>query len=194
MATYNKKLNKWLTQDGCAFVNKTQAELVEGHKHFKYKKKAPNIPDYQLDILKWGVERRLFNFTLSNELTMVEEERKEFLDSKTASERLDALLDEYVILTQTFAKAGVVKYCISNSKEMRALMESYETIPKRVKELGYNFECSITETIKHISSRRQDPTQRQRWDRHEILEGEKWQKDKNQTDIYQPEYDKCLLT
>jgi hypothetical protein len=57
--------------------------------------------------------------------------------------------------------------------------------------MGYNFEKCMLETIKEISSRRQDPQQASDW----LVNGisGKWQKDKNQDPqtLYKADYERC---
>ena len=64
------------------------------------------------------------------------------------------------------------------------------------KKHGYNLDLALKLTVKHISSRQQDPKQKARWEKQGgNIKGEKWLKNKNQDPetIYQPDYSKCKL-
>lgn len=60
--------------------------------------------------------------------------------------------------------------------------------------MGYNANLTLSETIKEISSRKQDPQQREFWDTFGY-DGTKWEKDKEQdtSTLYKADYTKCKL-
>ncbi len=113
-----------------------------------------NLPNkHQKEIIKWGSERLLFNYSKDTEKRLIDEELRELKDAKTEHEKIDALCDCYVVLTQTFAKAGLAGVKIENDEWLQEMYRFHNEIPDKIKELGYNFECAINETIKEISSR-----------------------------------------
>jgi len=45
---------------------------------------------------------------------------------------------------------------------------------------GYDPKCVLTEIRKEINSGKQDPKQKEKWDKEGPMKGEKWMKDVNQ--------------
>ena len=58
---------------------------------------------------------------------------------------------------------------------------------------GYDPYKAMHETIKEISSRQQDPAQKERWDAKQFVAGEKWQKWREQPadSLYKADYSKA---
>ena len=64
-----------------------------------------------------------------------------------------------------------------------------------IMKLGYNPELTLNEVLKEISSRKQDPKQKEEWELNGIPDGAKWQKDLSQdkSTLYKADFSKCLL-
>ena len=64
-----------------------------------------------------------------------------------------------------------------------------------IRKMGYDPILTLNETVKEISSRKQDPKQKQAWKQYGILKGDKWQKDVNQCSetIYKADFSLCKL-
>ena len=153
---------------------------------------------HQENIIKWGANRLLFAYSKDNEVKIIDEEIRELNEAKENNdihEQIDALCDMYVVLTQTFAKAGLAGQKIEDDEWLQEMYNLYIKIPNEVESLGYSFDCAMEETIKEISSRVQDPKQKERWDNGDKEEAEKWQKWKEQPEDtkYKANYGKCKL-
>jgi len=117
-------------------------------------------------IIKWNESRNNVNFDVISEYQMLNEELTEFLtahNEENEHEMVDALCDIIVVAT-----GGLYK-------------------------LGYDPNKAMDEVIKHISSREQDPIQKQQWEENGA-EG-KWLKRKAQdkTQMYQQDFESCKL-
>ncbi len=115
-----------------------------------------DLEPYNKAIVEWGLERNLTDFDAEVEIRMFAEELKELRDAEANSDEyeiVDAYNDMHVVMTQTLGKAGLVKFDISKDSRLKAYFELYLTIPDKLKELGYDFEKTIKETIKEISAR-----------------------------------------
>ena len=158
----------------------TRALFIEKNK-IKLKYYLDNT--YQIKIIKWGSERLLFNYSKKTEKRIIDEEIEELKNAKTIEEKIDALCDCYVVLTQTFAKAGLAKIKIENDDWLQEMFKFYQEIPNKVNSLCYSFDCCINETIKEISSRVGS-----------IGKDGKWYKDNSKeakTKWYKSNYNKC---
>jgi len=143
---------------GC-FENELQAALTRLLAIKKYgldEEPYPILNEYQVRIIEWEAERQLFNYSKETEKRLLDEEMSEFQTAYVSGdeyESVDALCDQYVVLTQTFAKAGLAGVKIGDNEWLRDAFNIYGVIPDTVEELGFNFECAMDETIKEISSR-----------------------------------------
>jgi len=121
------------------------------------------------DIVKLNEKRYGLTFNPEKAVEKLEEELQEFKDAiknNDIHEMVDALTDIRVI----------------------AIGETRKMI--------YDPECTLNETVKEITSRKQDPAQKHRWERlFKKQPGEKWLKDKNQskTELYKADFSKCKL-
>ena len=121
-----------------------------------------------VDIMKLNKERYGTTFDFNKALDKLKEELQEFIDAEEMQDeegKVDALADIIVI-----AAGELVK-------------------------LRYNPELTLKQTVKEISSRRQDPAQAQRWAANNKQPGEKWLKDINQPKdtLYKADYSTCKL-
>jgi len=64
-----------------------------------------------------------------------------------------------------------------------------------VAKLGYEPKCVMNEVGKEINSRKQDPKQKEEWDKHEPNPNDKWRKDPNQPqeEKYKADFSKCKV-
>ena len=169
-----------------------------------------NIGNYALAkiqerILDWNLQRGHLSYDASTEIDNYTEEigegvlAKELFDEvltddekcKYMQEYIDSFCDRYVFGTGFLAKSY-----INNQPIEGQLLEYYQEfvkIPNIVKELGFDFVKCMDECLKEISSRKQDPDQKLKWESQGGSLGEKWQKDLNQnTDtLYKADYKKC---
>jgi len=115
------------------------------------------------EMVKWDIERNLIEFNKKNEVNMLMSEVNEFIDAPNEHEEIDGLAD-------------VIKVSVG-------------AISKK----GYDVELVLEEMLKEISSRKQNPTQKEIWEKWGA-EG-KWEKDKTQDPktLYKADYSKCLL-
>jgi hypothetical protein len=151
---------------------------------------------YQMRIIKWGSSRYLYDYDEEAEKAILSEEKRELEDAKNIYEKLDALADCYVVITQSLAKAGLKKIKIEDSSWLKEQYDFYKTIPQLITDLGYSFDCVMEETLLEIESRLQDPKQKELWDNHPELAGKtKWQKWKEQPKetLYKADYSKCKV-
>jgi len=121
------------------------------------------------DIVKLNEKRYGLTFNPEKAVDKLKEELQEFKDAKLnndSKEMVDALNDIIVIAIGEIRKAG------------------------------YNPECTLNEVVKEISSRKQDPAQKHRWERlFKKQPGEKWLKDKNQDpeSLYKADFSRCKI-
>ena len=108
-------------------------------------------------IIKWGTDRNLTKFDVANEVRMLESEYNEYCDAPQTSnpehEAVDAIMDIYVVLTQTFAKAFNAGVSVLDYTELRLWVKMYLDIPRVIHGMGYDFVVALSETIKEIDSR-----------------------------------------
>jgi hypothetical protein len=167
---------------------------------------------------KWRVDRNLnsVEFDLNVYTANILEEIAEYLRAKDDYERVDALCDICVFSINALdSEYSKYEYkmglgCITDLSYLDNVMDYLSTINKvnkkcsdeciieiiessicEIESMNYNFEKCMLETIKEISSRRQDPQQASDW----LVNGisGKWQKDKNQDPqtLYKADYERC---
>ena len=155
-------------------------------------------------ILEWNLQREHLSFDALTEIDNYKEEigegilAKELFDEaltddekcKYMQEYIDSFCDRYVFGTGFLAKSYV-----NNQPIEGQLLEYYQEfvkIPNIVKELGFDFVKCMDECLKEISSRKQDPDQKLKWESQGGSLGEKWQKDLNQNPdtLYKADYKK----
>ena len=115
-------------------------------------------------IISWNASRNNFNFNKKNEYDMLAEELKEFTEAISVEEEIDALCDIIVVAVGALNK------------------------------LGYPPEFAMSETLKEIESRMQDPDQAEQWDLiGHVPSGVKWQKWREQPKdtLYTANYTLC---
>lgn len=175
-------------------------------------KQPYNIGNYALAkiqerILDWNFQRGHLSYDASAEIDNYKEEieegalAKELFDEallddekcKFIQEYIDSYCDRYVFGTGFLAKSY-----INNQPLEGQLLEYYQEftkIPNIVKELGFDFVKCMDECLKEISSRKQDPDQKLKWEAQGGSLGEKWQKDLNQNPdtLYKADYKKCRI-
>lgn len=175
-------------------------------------KQPYNLGNYALAkvqerILEWNLQRGHLSYDASTEIDNYKEEieegtlAKELFDEallddekcKYMQEFVDSYCDRYVFGTGFLAKSY-----INNQPIEGQLLEYYQEftkIPNTVKELGFDFVKCMDECLKEISSRKQDPDQKLKWEAQGGSLGEKWQKDLNQNldTLYKADYKKCRV-
>lgn len=175
-------------------------------------KQPYNIGNYALAkiqeiILDWNLQRGHLSYNASAEIDNYKEEIEEgvlakelFDEALTDDEKckymqgyVDSFCDRYVFGTGFLAKSY-----INNQPIEGQLLEYYQEftkIPNTVKELGFDFVKCMDECLKEISSRKQDPDQKLKWEAQGGSLGEKWQKDLNQNPdtLYKADYKKCRI-
>ena len=158
-------------------------------------------------ILDWNLQRGHLSYDASTEIDNYTEEigegllAKELFDEaltddekcKYMQEYIDSFCDRYVFGTGFLAKSY-----INNQPIEGQLLEYYQEfvkIPNIVKELGFDFVKCMDECLKEISSRKQDPAQKLKWEAQGGSLGEKWQKDlsQNPDTLYKADYKKCRI-
>lgn len=152
-------------------------------------------------------------FVVNTEVGNLLEECKEYLDAVDDYERIDALCDICVfsINALSYLKFKIEKFDIFSNPcifriighvgrigtQLETQSEHLINILKHSKsmmiELGYDFEKCMLETIKEISSREQDPKQKEEWSKNGP--SGKWQKNKQQNPdtLYKADYESCKL-
>jgi len=131
--------------------------------------KLQKEPNPIQDIVELNEERYGLAFNSEKAYNKLNEELEEFKDgmkNNNKTEMLDALADVIVIATG------------------------------EIRKMGYNPILVLNETVKEISSRKQDPAQKHRWERlFKKQLGEKWLKDKNQSPdtLYKADFNKCKV-
>ncbi|HET8689368.1 MAG TPA: hypothetical protein VFM18_22385 [Methanosarcina sp.] len=115
-------------------------------------------------IVQWNKERNNNEFDGSNECNMLGEELDELIlgyNRRSEHEMIDALCDIIVVATGAIHK------------------------------LGYNPNIAMNETLKEISSRQQDPIQKDIWKKWGA--SGKWEKNKSQepSTLYKADYEKA---
>lgn len=175
-------------------------------------KQPYNIGNYALAkvqerILEWNLQRGHLSYNASAEIDNYKEEieegilAKELFDEallddekcKYMQEFVDSYCDRYV-----FGVGFLAKSYINNQPIEGQLLEYYQEftkIPNIVKDLGFDFVKCMDECLKEISSRKQDPDQKLKWEAQGGSLGEKWQKDLNQNPdtLYKADYKKCKI-
>lgn len=136
------------------------------------------------------------------------EEFKELQSATSEHEKIDALCDLAIVALNSFTISNFrlsklindvgaceekqIQDYILYLNENEINVELYLAfLFNSIKELGYCYLTCLNETISEISSRRQCPDQKKEWE----LKGKsgKWQKDKNQKDLYKANYEKGKL-
>jgi hypothetical protein len=162
----------------------------------------------------WREERNNNNkdFIVSVEVGNLLEECKEYLDAENDYERIDALCDLCVF---SINGLSYLKHLITNidifsnpciyriighvgrignrENKVEPLINILKHSKSMMIELGYDFEKCMIETIKEISSREQDPIQKEEWSKNGP--SGKWQKNKQQNPdtLYKADYESCKL-
>ena len=169
---------------------------------------------WQLSLAKWRLER---NISLTDEFySMVEEEIIEFKDAENVDQQVDALADIIVFTeNQSILEDDVINYNQRLSYDslsdiqilsmLEAALDGYyyggdnlETFQRLytiaatgLEYYGYSVSLVMKETIKEISSRKQDPEQSEDW----AVNGPsgKWKKDRQQDEstLYKANYNLC---
>jgi hypothetical protein len=173
-----------------------------------------------IDGLKqWRVERNMDNkeFVMDVEISNLLEECAEYLRAKDDYEKIDALCDivvfsinSYKYLDGDFNQLLELDFNIVDNNasiyDVLFLISSFylnerphkdnlayiiQTTSVVCNSLGFDFDKCMLETIKEISSRNQDPIQKEEWAKNGI--NGKWQKDKNQdkSTLYKANYESC---
>lgn len=154
-------------------------------------------------------------------LDNIKEELQEYKEAKTEHDRLDAMLDVCVLALNAINRfhhnsSLVINKDISSLEPYDSAMEiiffkspdteletrlfaAVYTTTVYVEAMGYDFTLAFSEVIKEISSRRQDPEQKAKWDKYFSENGkypdEKWLKDKNQpeSEKYKADFTHCRI-
>lgn len=164
------------------------------------------------DLAKWREDR---NLTMEGQrlvfLQNTREECEELENAETEADCVDAICDLVIVALNAF-EIDLDKLPLNNERyystlpinQRAEIMLSHgyhkeEHIMKLLNMLvkaNYDPIICLEETIKEISSRRQDPKQKEEWDKLRS-EGkkpaDKWQKDKNQTDTYRADYSRAKM-
>lgn len=171
---------------------------------------------WQQQLAQWRVDR---NISLTNQyIPMIEEELQEYLEATTPEQQVDAVCDILVFTENQLVlenidpslsiieTTGLPDYFVDvitykivqyhgtdmTNEQLYHFIKS--TCYQQLQLLNYNVDLAMEETIKEISSRRQDPEQAHQWS----INGPsgKWQKDKQQdpATLYTADYTKCRLT
>lgn len=175
-------------------------------------KQSYNIGNYALAkiqerILDWNLQRGHLSYDASTEIDNYKEEieegilAKELFDEaltddekcKYMQEYIDSFCDRYVFGTGFLAKSYVNNRPIEG--QLLKYYQEFVKIPNIVKELGFDFVKCMDECLKEISSRKQDPAQKLKWENQGGSLGEKWQKDlsQNPDTLYKADYKKCRI-
>lgn len=170
-----------------------------------------NYPLFKVeeDILKWNLVRGNIDFDAIKSAELYEEEDLEYelakeqfdlaltcVDRKPAKFLMvDAECDKYVVMTGILAKSGRKDTVAPLMLDLATMYEDYKGIPKRVKELGFDFIKCMEQCLMEINSREQDIEQKTRWEAGDKIEGEKWAKnpEQNPETLYKADYEKCRL-
>lgn len=170
-----------------------------------------NYPIFKVeeDILKWNLVRGNIDFDAIASADLYEEEmleydlaKEQFDEAQNCSDKklllyamVDAECDKFVVMTGILAKSGRKEIVAPLMLDLASMYEDYKGIPKRLKELGFNFIKCMEETLLEINSREQDVKQKARWEAGDKVEGEKWEKHKGQNPdtLYKADYEKCRL-
>lgn len=154
----------------------------------------------QLDL--WRESR---NLTRENQrsvfLANALSEFEEYQEAMTDEDSVDAICDMLIVTLNSFniPALGIpskkflynlIIYVDAGTKKPDDLAAS---LWKLLEDKGYNPELALMETIKEISSRRQDPKQAEQWRLHGARG--KWHKDKNQPKdtLYKANYDNARI-
>lgn len=164
------------------------------------------------DLTKWREERNLsMKHQKKTFLSNITEEFDELSQAKCEEDKIDALCDLAIIGLNSFEinphslqKAlghydiyATYFYALNFKEDECMNIDRYIAgLFNAMQSYGYDPFICMQETIKEISSRRQDPDQKVEWDRLRIKRlkpTDKWQKDKNQTDTYRADYSKAKI-
>lgn len=150
-------------------------------------------------------------FVVNTEVGNLLEECKEYLDAVDDYERIDALCDICVfsinalsymhyhdVKIDTFSNPSIFRIIfhvglLGDEPKEDILIDILKHSKSMMIELGYDFEKCMLETIKEISSREQDPKQKEEWSKNGP--SGKWQKNKQQNPdtLYKADYESCKL-
>ncbi len=161
-----------------------------------------------------------YKFVLNKQVGFMVSEASEYLDAENEHDQVDGICDICVFAINAHALISEdFSELFTDGKELRNIqianildrfpyffrkyipidiikllfIEIIEFCASMLIDMGYDFEKSMLETIKEISSRKQDPVQNIEW-QHNGASG-KWQKDKQQdcSTIYEANYGLCKL-
>lgn len=138
------------------------------------------------------------------------EELTEYARAASDDERIDSIMDQVVFLLNaegtitTYIKQDVLEGCdkpssiINLAREIISNMDTkwkLNILFSQCRKLGYDPYKCMRETIKEISSRKQDPSQKEQWDKGIFLDTDKWKKWKEQPidTLYKADYSKCKI-
>lgn len=162
------------------------------------------------DLAQWREERNLsIEHQNKTFIGNTIEEFKELLEAKTQAERIDALCDLAIVGINSFQVDAhslqnalgrydiYATYFYALSFQKDGSMNIYKYIAglfHAMQSYGYDPVICMQETIKEISSRRQDPKQKEEWQnlrKQGKKPMDKWQKDRSQKDVYKADYSKA---
>jgi len=177
------------------------------------------MKEIQEKLKSWRINRNMQNntFIVDVEASNIIEECAEFLRAKNDNERIDALCDISVFsinslhYLNSYCKGirvyyrnhnytifdileNISKFEKQNKNDLISLLDEIITFSCVITEnMGYNYKECMLETIKEISSRKQDATQKKEWEQNGV--SGKWQKDKSQDKrtLYKADYEKCKI-
>ena len=169
---------------------------------------------------KWRTNRNMNDkdFILEVEVANLLEEYTEYLRAKNIDEQVDALNDMMVFSHNAMSYLKIdyvdtVHNVFSHFRSytiLQAISEMHDytydetkgklfcivilLCQERLESLGYDYDKTLLETIKEVSSRLQDPIQMKEWAENGC-DGSKWQKDKGQavSTLYKADYDSCKV-
>ena len=146
--------------------------------------------NWAASLAKWRADRDIQAQPESVFVSMIEEEREEYRDAVKANdweEQVDAVCDQIVLTSNHL-------HFHPDRLDLIEALDNLLTID--LPALGVVPDLAMKQTLKEISSRVQDPSQKQKWSEQggNVL-GEKWQKDKNQASstLYKANYNVCKL-
>jgi hypothetical protein len=132
---------------------------------------------------QWREDRKISGYNHKTQVSNIVEETLELMympKSKLIEKAKDEIVDKYFI-DDTTNKEKIDAYCDLIVFSVNA-----------IELLGYDAEKCMDETIKEISSRRQNPMQKEIWEKWGY-DNTKWEKDKNQPKdtLYVANYESC---
>jgi len=160
----------------------------------------------------WRGYRNIPRFNKNVYVADILEELAEYLRAKTEYDKIDALCDIAVfsINTALVVEDDILEanefYTTSINEIMRMIVEIKTRLDTEyiiditniafsiMYQMGYDYKMCMLETIKEISSREQDPLQKQEW----LLNGAsgKWKKDTSdeaKAKWYKADYERCRV-